>query len=249
MSGGPPAAGGQSVGRPIPHHPLQAPAGQRVVIVGTGEQAEIAFEYFTYDSPHEVVAFSAERQFVKEDSFCGLPVIALDQLAAAYPPSEYHAFVAVSATQLNRLRRRLFDVVKGYGYSCVSYVSSQAFVWRDVQIGENTFVFEHNVLQRRVHVGDNVVLWSGNHVGHRTVIEDDCFIASHVVISGFCTVGRWSYLGVNSSLRDELSLAEDCVIGAGAVVVKDTEARQVYVGNPARASGRDSFSVFQVPVA
>jgi acetyltransferase-like isoleucine patch superfamily enzyme len=62
-------------------------------------------------------------------------------------------------------------------------------------------------------------------------------------------VGRCSYLGVNSSVRDELSIAEDCVIGAGAVMVKDADARQVYVGNPARATGRDSFSVFKVPVA
>lgn len=121
-------------------------------------------------------------------------------------------------------------------------------MWHNVQSGENTFIFESNVLQHDVRVGDNVILWSGNHVGHQTVIEDDCFITSLVVLSGFCRVGRRSYLGVNSSIRDGLSLAEDCVIGAGAVVVKDTDPRQVYVGNPARATGRDSFAVFDVLV-
>lgn len=231
-------------------NPLQeAVSGERVVIIGTGEQAEIAFEYFTHDSPHEVVGFSAEPQFVKSRTFQGLPVVPLDSIRDEWPPSEYRAFVAVSATQLNRVRRRLYDAVKAAGYDCVSYVSSRAFVWHNTQIGENSFIFENNVLQHKVRVGDNVILWSGNHVGHRTVIEDDCFITSHVVISGFCRVGRWSYLGVNSSVRDELSLAEDCVIGAGAVVVKDTEAHQVYVGNPARTTGRDSFSVFSVPVS
>jgi sugar O-acyltransferase (sialic acid O-acetyltransferase NeuD family) len=231
------------------HHSLQVPsAGERIVIVGTGEQAELAFEYFTYDSPHEVVAFSAEPQFVKSPVFNGLPVVPLDRISAAYPPTEYRAFVAVSATHLNRVRRRLYEAVKAIGYTCASYVSSSAFVWHNVEIGENTFIFEDNVLQHRVRVGDNVILWSGNHVGHRTVIENDCFIASHVVISGFCVVGRWSYLGVNSSIRDELSLAENCVIGAGAVVGKDTDPRQVYVGNPARATGRDSFTVFDVPM-
>ena len=231
-------------------HPLQESAnGERVVIVGTGEQAEIAFEYFTNDSPHEVVAFSADPQIAKSHTFQGLPDVPLDHLAEAWPPSEYHAFVAVSSTQLNRLRRRLYDAVKAAGYDCVSYVSRRAFVWHNVEIGENSFIFENNVLQHKVRVGDNVILWSGNHVGHRTVIEDNCFVASHVVISGFCRVGRWSYLGVNSSIRDGLSLAEDCVIGAGAVVVKDTGTRQVYVGNPARPTGRDSFSVFNVPVA
>jgi sugar O-acyltransferase (sialic acid O-acetyltransferase NeuD family) len=230
-------------------HPLQEPAdGERVVIVGTGEQAEIAFEYFMNDSPHKVVGFTTEPKFVEGSTLQGLPVVPLDHLTEAWPPAEYRAFVAVSATHLNRLRRRLYEAVKAAGYSCVSYVSSHAFVWHNVEIGENSFVFENNVLQHKVRVGNNVVLWSGNHVGHRTVIEDDCFVTSHVVISGFCRVGRWSYLGVNSTFRDELSVAEDCVVGAGAVVVKDTDARQVYVGNPARATGRDSFSVFNVPV-
>jgi sugar O-acyltransferase (sialic acid O-acetyltransferase NeuD family) len=249
-SNGAEAAAFQGLSGSGPRHALQVPVrGERIVIVGTGEQAELAFEYFTYDSPHEVVAFSAEPQFIESAAFCGLPVVSLDDLPAAYPPAAYHAFVAISGTQLNRLRRRLYDVVKAAGYTCVSYVSSRAFVWPNVEIGENTFIFENNVLQHKVRVGDNVVLWSGNHVGHRTVIEDDCFITSHVVISGFCRVGRCSYLGVNSSVRDELSIAEDCVIGAGAVMVKDADARQVYVGNPAHATGRDSFSVFKVPVA
>lgn len=242
-----PAAADQSLSQPQERPWLRAPRSEGIVIVGTGEQAEIAFEYFTYDSPHEVVAFSSEPQFIKADVLCGLPVIALDQLVRTYSPTDYKAFVAVSATQLNRVRRRLFEVVKAAGYTCVSYISSRAFVWHNVQVGQNTFIFENNVLQHRVSVGDNVILWSGNHVGHRTVIEDDCFITSHVVISGFCTVGRWSYLGVNSSIRDELSIAEDCVIGAGAVVVKDTDPRKVYVGNPARATGKDSHSIFGVP--
>jgi sugar O-acyltransferase (sialic acid O-acetyltransferase NeuD family) len=230
-------------------HTVQAaPAGARIVIIGTGEQAAIAYEHFTNDSPHEVVAFSADPDFVKSDVFEGLPVIPLDRLAVTFPPTEYQAFVAVSPTQLNRLRRRLYDQVKASGYTCASYLSSRAFVWHNVEIGENTFIFEDNVLQHRVRVGDNVILWRGNHVGHQTVIEDDCFVSSHVVISGFCRIGRWSFLGVNSAINDQLVVAEDCIIGAGAVVVRNTEPRQIYVGNPARATGRDSFAVFNVPV-
>lgn len=125
-----------------PRHALQAPVrGERIVIVGTGEQAEIAFEYFTYDSPHKVVAFSAKPQFIKSAAFCGVPVVTLDQLPAAYPPTAYQAFVAISGTQLNRLRRRLYEAVKSAGYACVSYISSRAFVWHNIEIGANTFIF------------------------------------------------------------------------------------------------------------
>lgn len=221
--------------------------GQRVVIVGAGEQADIAYEYFTHDSPHEVVAFAAEAAYREADEHEGLPVVDLEQLAQRYPPEEHRAFVAISSQKLNRLRRRLYDIVKGQGFTCVSYVSPHAFVWRNVTIGENCFVFESNVLQHHVSVGDNCVLWSGNHVGHRTVIEEDAFVSSHVVISGFCRIGARSFVGVNSSFGDGVSLAPDSVVGAGAVVVKSiAEPRGVHVGSPAKPTGRDSFQTFGV---
>jgi sugar O-acyltransferase (sialic acid O-acetyltransferase NeuD family) len=218
----------------------------RLVIVGAGENAEIAREYFTHDSPHEVVAYSVESRFLEADEKDGLPIVPFEELARHYPPGEHQAFVALSSTQLNRVRMRLYRAVRQLGFRCASYVSSHAFVWRNVTIGENTFVFEHNVLQHHVSVGDNVVLWSGNHIGHRTVIQDDVFVASHAVISGYCTIGARSFLGVNSCFADSTTVGEDCVIGAGAVVVKDTAPRGVYVGNPARPTGRDSFDSFGV---
>lgn len=219
---------------------------RRIVIVGAGEQAEIACEYFTHDSPHEVAGFAVDAQYRDRDELFGLPVVDFEQIVERFPPDRFDAFVAVSSTRLNRVRARLYREVKRLGYACASYVSSHAFVWRDVQIGENSFIFENNVLQYGVEVGDNVILWSGNHVGHQTSIADHCFVASHVVISGFCRIGESCFLGVNSCFADQISVAADCVVGAGAVVVRDTEPRGVYVGNPARRLDHDSFAALGV---
>lgn len=215
---------------------------QRVVIVGAGVVGVLALEYFAYDSPLEVVAFSAEREFITADTFCGLPVVPFDKLAVEYPPTEYQVFVAVAATQLNRVRRRLYGAVKALGYSCVSYISTTAFVSPTAQIGENTLVGDGNSLHHMARLGNNVILLGGVHVGHGSVIEDDCFLASHVAIGGACRVGRGSFFGIGSCVASFLSVAEDCFIGAGAVVVGDTTPRQVYSGNPARPIGGDSLA-------
>src|SRR2546430_1183764 len=124
-------------------HPLQQiSTSERVVIVGTGEWGATALEDLHYETPHEVVAFRNEAPFVTDPAYCGLPVVPLDELATAYPPEEFRAFVAVSKTQLNRIRRRLFLTVKKAGYTCVSYVSSRAFILPSAQVGENVFVQE-----------------------------------------------------------------------------------------------------------
>lgn len=206
----------------------------------------MAFEYFTRDSSYDVVAFSVEAAYLKEKTLFGKPIVPFEELAKQFPPSRFRAFVAVTSTQLNRVRRRFYESAKQQGYRFVSYVSSRAFVWHNVKIGENSFVFENNVLQYHVEIGNNVVLWSGNHIGHRTQIADHCFLSSHVVISGFCRIGESCFLGVNSCVADGVAIAADNCIGAGAVIIRPTEKGKVYVGNPARALSESSYAKFKV---
>ena len=218
----------------------------KIIIIGDGETAELAYEYFTHDSPSEVVAFSVERAYRKKSEMFGLPVTDFEDIERRYSPTDYQAFAAVSYTQLNRVRAKLYQEAKRKGYQFVSYVSSRAFVWRNVEIGENCFIMENNVLQYAVRVGNNVVLWSGNHVGHQSVIRDNVFVSSHVVISGYCEIGENCFLGVNSCIANNVTIAKDCLIGMGAVVHKNTQERKVYVGNPAKALPRDSHATFGV---
>ena len=223
-----------SSGTSTAHMPAQVSSGRRLVIVGAGRRAAVAYECFSLDSPHEVVAFSVEAEYCSGAMYCGLPLVPLQEATRIYPPAEYLAFVAISPSDLNRGRRRLYEIVKSIGYSCISYVSSRAFVAQNTEIGANTFVHEFVALQHGVRVGDNTVIESGTCVGHSTLIEDDCFIGQHVAISGFCSIGRGSLLSDNSCIADNIRIAENCELRPGAVVLKDTLAEHIYLGNPAR---------------
>lgn len=220
---------------------------RKLIIVGAGEFGEIAYEYFTYDSEYEVVAFAVEQKYRTQDKLFNLDVIDFECIEELFPPSEYEVFVAVTYVQLNRARKRLYDLCKKKGYKCASYISSNAFVWHNVRIGENTFIFENNTIQYHAEIGNNVILWSGICISHRTVIEDDCWLGARVAIAGFCHIGSGCFLGVNATIGDNVTLAKDIVLGAGALTVKSLEeAGQVYVGSPARMLGRTSYEQFGV---
>jgi acetyltransferase-like isoleucine patch superfamily enzyme len=47
------------------------------------------------------------------------------------------------------------------------------------------------------------------------------FIASHAVVSGNCRIGDGTFVGVNATIRDGVTIGAECVIGAGAVVLRD----------------------------
>lgn len=201
---------------------------KKLVIVGDSAFAEIACEYFTYDSAYEVAAFAVEQAYLKRDRLLDRPVVAFESLAERYPPQTHDVYVAVVYTQLNRLRTRLLQAAKQASYALASYISPHAFVWHNVTMGEHCFVFENNVVQPFVTLGQNVVLWSGNHIGHHSHIGDNVFVSSHVVISGFCNIGANSFLGVNSAIANNITLGRDCWIGPGVVISKNTKDGEIY---------------------
>jgi sugar O-acyltransferase (sialic acid O-acetyltransferase NeuD family) len=219
--------------------------GRKLIIVGAGETAQIAYEYFTHDSPHTVAAFAVEGAYLTESDLYGLPIVALERLSERYPPDEFGAYVAISFNSLNRVRRRLFGIVKDLGFRCESYVSSRAFVWPNTVIGENCFVSEACVVQHHAQLGDDVTMWAAATITHRCVIGNDCFIASGAVINGLTNIGERCFIGANSSIADRLSIADDSVIGMGAVVTKSIEAPgRVWVGNPAHQLANSSSEGF-----
>jgi sugar O-acyltransferase (sialic acid O-acetyltransferase NeuD family) len=221
-------------------------AGGKLVIVGDSLFAEVAYEYFTHDSGYDVVGFAVEHQYRKRDELHGLPIVDFESVAERFPPDEHSVYVALVYTQLNRLRARLATASKELGYQLASYISSRAFVWRNVEIGEHCFIFEHNVVQPFVTVGDNVVLWSGNHIGHHSRIRDNCFISSHVVVSGSVDVGENSFLGVNSTLVNDIAIGRDTWLGPNVTITRNVEPGSVY-RNP-RSELRDvsSYELFSV---
>lgn len=201
---------------------------KKLVIIGAGETANLAYEYFTFDSGYEVCAFAVNREYIKEKTFRNLPVYEFETIEKFFSPDEYSAFTAMAGGKMNRSRTEMYKAAKAKGYKCASYISSKAFVWHNVQIGENCFILEDNTLQPFTKIGNNVIMWSGNHLGHQSVIKDNCFITSHCVISGFSEIGENSYLGVNCSIADEVKIAENNFIGMGAHISKNTKPNRMY---------------------
>lgn len=201
---------------------------KKLVIIGDSAFAEVAYEYFTHDSAYEVVGFSVESAYLKKNELFGLPIVPFEQIEEHFNPDAVEFYAALVYTQLNRLRTRLYQAAKAKGYPPASYISSRAFVWQNVQIGEHCFIFEDNTLQPFVKIGRNVVLWSGNHIGHHSVVKDNCFIASHVVISGFCDIGRNTFMGVNATISNNVVIGEDNLIGIGVTIARNTEPNQLY---------------------
>lgn len=205
----------------------------KLIIFGAAEMAEIAHYYFKNDTSNKPVAFAVDDEFYKESKLLGLPIVPWSEIVSKFSPKKYKMHVAVSYKSLNKIREKLYLQCKNSGFQLISYVSSKSSIWNEITFGDNCFILENQTIQPAVKVGNNVMLWSGNHIGHGSVLGSHAYISSHVVISGHTTIGKRCFLGVNSAVRDFITIGSDSFIGMGAIVTRDLAEGSVVL--PARS--------------
>ena len=222
-----------------------------IVIFGTNDFAQLANFYLRHDpegvkyldtgyqhnqfhprylASKKPVAFTVNRLFRTQDTFETLPIVDFESLSETHPPDKYLLFAPLAD---NALRAQAFDEGKKRGYDFISYVNSRIDTFNSV-IGANCMILENNTIQPFTRIGNNVIFWSGNHLGHHSTVESNIFVASQAVISGHCHLKEGAWLGVNCCIREGVTIENNCIIGMGSVVTKHTEKSLTYVGNPAK---------------
>lgn len=206
---------------------------RKLVIFGLGAFAKLAALYFEDDSSYDVVAFTADEEYIKTSQWLERPVVGFEQLETLYPATEFCLFIAIGFKGVNKARAQVYNACKSKGYELASYVNSTAVCSGNTKMGDNCFILEKTIIQPFVNIGNDVVIWAGSHIGHDSTIGDHTFIAPCVAISGNVRVEPYCFIGINATIRDGVTLGRGCVIGAGATVLRDADAESVYAGRAA----------------
>jgi sugar O-acyltransferase (sialic acid O-acetyltransferase NeuD family) len=217
-----------------------------VVLFGCGRGAEVAYRHLSKDSPHRVCGFAVDAQHKRQDSLRGLPVVAFEEVEKHFPPDRYRMFILLGFQEMNRLRAEKYAAAKRRGYQFINYVASGLFAVEDLQIGDNCFILDKQSINLDVRIGSNVVMWSGNHIGDLSVVEDNVWISSHATLSGNVTVGAGSFIGIGATISNHVRIGEGCYIGANALITKDTPPRGVYLAGDTRRSMDDAATFLKV---
>ena len=206
---------------------------QKIVIFWTGDLAQRIF-YYLKNSEDEVVAFSANKSNIESDKLLGLPVVGFENVEKEYPPEEFSMFIALAYSEMNKKRRKFFDEAKNKGYELYSYIHPSTKIWDEFEMGENCFILAENIIQPFVKIGDNVLIGSNNLISHNTIIEDNCFLTSNITLGGHITIGANSFVGLSATINQRVKIGEECIIGAGTLITKDVNDKEVYAENSSK---------------
>jgi sugar O-acyltransferase (sialic acid O-acetyltransferase NeuD family) len=203
----------------------------KVVIFGITDAGILCHFFLEHDSPHDVVAFTVDREYMQEESFRGLPLVPFEDVENIYPPSEYQMYIAMLFHKGNRTRAEKCFQAEAKGYDLISYVSSKAITWPGLVLGKNCFISEGSIINPFVEIGNNVTV-AGGFVGHHSIVKDHCFLAAHSVILGCSVIEPYCFIGANSTITHCVHVARECIIGSGVSISRNTKEKGVYVGKP-----------------
>lgn len=196
----------------------------RIVLFGAGRGAAVAHRFLKSDTDHEVVAFAVDAGELAADEYRGLPLIAFEDAPRLYPPDDYRMLILLGYQDMNGLRKRKFEAAKRMGYALESYVASDIFRVEPIRIGENCFILDNQSISLDVEIGDNVVMWSSNHIGDLTRIESHGWISSHATVAANVVIGERAFLGIGAIVTNGVTVGEGAFIGAGLAVNADVAA-------------------------
>jgi sugar O-acyltransferase (sialic acid O-acetyltransferase NeuD family) len=208
---------------------------RRLVILGCGNFGQTAHYFFVHDSDYDVSAFAVDAEFLQADSFQGVPVVAFEEVQERFPPDDHDLFVAVGLRDVSRKRAAKGIEAESKGYRLASYVSSRAVVPADLRVLPNTWIMETAHVHPYVTLGRNTIIWGRSTIGLKSSIGDDCWISGGIVGESV-VVGERTFIGLGATVASFLSIGKGNVIGAGALILKDTKDFEIYRGHASTPS-------------
>jgi acetyltransferase-like isoleucine patch superfamily enzyme len=150
---------------------------------------------------------------------------------------------------MNGLRAEKYLAGKAKGYGFISYLNSQFYRAEDLNIGENCFIMDNQSISLDVRIGNNVVMWSSNHIGDLSTIGDHSWLASHVTVAAEVDVHPYCFLGIGATVGNKLTLGQRTFVGANALVASSTAENSVHVSPMPEGIDLDSSAFMRVMMA
>ena len=206
---------------------------KNLIIYGDSSFAEMVGHYFQIDSEYRVVAYCVDEAYRSRGEISGLPVISLEDIEDHFSSETHYIFAAIGYKSV-RTHKMLFKKVAQLSFPGASYISSQAMVDITCKVGVNCLILPGVILEPDTVIEENCYINSGAIVCHHSRVKAHSILAAGSLVGGYTTVGESSLLGFNATVAELLELADETLLGAGSVLLQNTDRHTMYVGTPAK---------------
>lgn len=197
---------------------------EKVMIIGGGGHAKVIID--------TLLCCGDQIVGILDDNLAvGTKVLGSQVLGTLADYIHYPDYRYVIAIGNNFVRRQIAEKLPVRWHTVVH---PTAIISRFAQIGEGSVIMANASINAGAEVGKHCIVNTGAIVEHDNTICDFAHLSPHVALSGEVTIGKCTHIGIGAVVRNNISITDNCTIGAGAVVVKDIVESGTYIGVPAK---------------
>lgn len=134
----------------------------------------------------------------------------------------------------NSIRKRITNELLKSGITQTVLIHPSAIIDETVLIGKGTVVMANAVINAESTIGNSCIINTAATIDHDCVIKDYVHVSPGVHIAGTVNIGEETWVGIGSTVINNINISSKCIIGAGGLVNKDIEESDTYVGIPVR---------------
>lgn len=202
---------------------------KNVVIIGAGGHAKVIADIIK-KSGDTIVGFLDDKKKIGEHIILNYKVIGnlADRISISKSNPDYEFIIAIGD---NKKREEISHSPNLKFYTAI-HPSAQ--IGLDVEIQEGTVIMANACINSSAKIGKHCIINTGAIIEHDNIIEDFVHISPNVALGGTVKIGKSTHVGIGSTIKNNITICENCKIGAGAVVVKDIEKEGTYIGVPTK---------------
>jgi sugar O-acyltransferase (sialic acid O-acetyltransferase NeuD family) len=203
-----------------------------VVIIGAGGHGRVVLDILRAEGKHNVVGFLDADPTLAGSTVGGLPVMGrVNNFPRLREQRVKGAIVAIGES---RARRRYAQVILDNGLELISTRHPSATLSASASIGRNVVIAPGAIIGPEARVEDSAIINTASIIEHECVIGTGAHICPAAAMAGRVNVSPGAFIGLGSRIIQCLTIGEDAIVGAGAVVIADVPASATVVGVPAR---------------
>ena len=215
---------------------------KRVVILGDTEFAEELYQVMTTEGI-DVAAFTVDKQYIKSDTFCNLPMLPFEIIDECLEMENYEVVLALGYSRMNNIRKLKYEECKKRDFSIATFCSNKAFIYTK-SIGEGCIIMPSAYIGPSVKMGVCNVVKVKNSLPHHNTVGNFNWFSGGCTFGGGTKIGNNCFFGLCSTIRNSINVADYTFSAANAYLYKNTIEGKAYIGMPAKIiDGKTSMEI------
>ncbi|MCS0670400.1 acetyltransferase [Cytobacillus firmus] len=201
---------------------------KKLLIIGASGHGKVVADIALQMRKWQSIVFLDDNEDIK--TVMGLDVVGKSTDASNYI-QDHDIFIAIGN---NAVRENIHRKLREEGASIPTLIHPNAIIGERVNLAFGTVIMAGVVINCCTTIGEGCIINTGSTIDHDNIIEDFAHISPGVHLAGTVKIGQGSWLGTGCIVGNNVSIVGDCILGAGAVVIKDVDQPGTYVGVPVR---------------